>query len=239
MSEAPAHSSPYRTIRELADDERPRERLLRHGPEVLGDAELVAILLGSGVPGENVVDLARRMIDSAGGLAGLVRADARALQRTRGLGPAKAAQVIAAVELGRRAGRLDPDSRPQLTTPEAVFALMGPLFTGKTKEQLYVLALDTRGRLVGSPVAIEGGVSSVSIRAAEVFREPVVLEATSAILVHNHPSGDPRPSPQDAAVTRDLAAAGEMLGVSLLDHVVIGQGRFVSMKREGLGFGKR
>ncbi|MCK6564798.1 MAG: DNA repair protein RadC [Dehalococcoidia bacterium] len=239
MSEAPARSSPYRTIRELADDERPRERLLRHGPEVLGDAELVAILLGSGVPGENVVDLARRMIEGAGGLAGLVRSDAAALQRTKGLGPAKAAQVVAAVELGRRAGRLDPDSRPLLTTPEAVFALMGPLLAGKAKEQLFVLGLDTRGRLLGQPMAIAGGVSSVAVRAAEVFREPVVLEATSAILVHNHPSGDPRPSPQDVAVTRELVAAGELLGISVLDHVVIGQGRFVSMKREGMAFAKR
>ncbi|MBE7518647.1 MAG: DNA repair protein RadC [Thermoflexaceae bacterium] len=239
MSEAPARSSPYRTIRELADDERPRERLLRHGPEVLSDAELVAILLGSGVPGENVVDLARRMIDGAGGLAGLLRSDAAALQRTRGLGPAKAAQVIAAVELGRRAGRLDPDARPLLTTPEAVFALMGPFFAGKTKEQLFVLALDTRGRLLGTPVAIAGGVSAVSVRAAEVFREAMVLEATSAILAHNHPSGDPRPSPQDVSVTRDMVAAGELLGIAVLDHVVIGQGRFVSMKREGPGFAKR
>lgn len=238
MSEAPARSSPYRTIRELGSDERPRERLLRHGPEVLGDAELVAIVLGSGVPGENVVDLARRMIESAGGLAGLMRSDAKALQRTKGLGPAKAAQLAAAVELGRRAARLNPDSRPLLTTPDAVFALMGPLFVAKTKEQLYVLSLDTRGRLLGSPAAIGGGVSAVSIRAAEVFREPVVLEATSAILVHNHPSGDPRPSPQDVAVTRDLVAAGELLGISVLDHVVIGQGKFASLQREVSGIWK-
>jgi len=227
----------YRTIRELADDERPRERLLRHGPGVLSDAELVAIVLGSGIRGENVIDLARRMIEGAGGLAGLVRADAKSLQRTRGLGPAKAAQLTAAVELGRRVGRLAPDSRPQLTSPEAVFALMGPLFLGKTREQLYVLSLDTRGRMVGSPQPLGGGISSVPVRAAEVFREPVLLEASSVILVHNHPSGDPRPSPQDVAVTRDLIAAGELLGLAVLDHVVIGQGRFVSMQREGYGFG--
>jgi len=123
-----------------------------------------------------------------------------------------------------------------LTNPEAVFAFMGPLFLGKTKERLYILSLDTRGRMVGSPQPLSGGISSVPVRASEVFREPVVLEATSVILVHNHPSGDPRPSPQDVAVTRDLIAAGELLGIAVLDHVVIGQGGFVSMQREGYGF---
>jgi hypothetical protein len=124
----------YRTIRELADDDRPRERLLKHGAAVLSDGELIAIVLGSGVPGENVVDMARALVDSLGGLSGLARADAKALQRTRGLGPAKAAQLTAAVELGRRVQQLDPDSRPQLTTPEAVFALLHPRLVGQSKE---------------------------------------------------------------------------------------------------------
>lgn len=239
MSEpAATNPTPYRTIRELAGDERPRERLLRHGPGVLGDAELIAIVLGSGLRGENVVDLARRLVELQGGLAGLVRADAKALQRTRGLGPAKAAQLAAAIELGRRVHRLDPDDRPLLTTPEAVFALMGPQLLGSRKEQLYVLSLDTRGRLLGSPAAVGGNVNSVGVRAAEVFRDPVVLEATSAILVHNHPSGDPRPSPQDIAVTTDLAAAGALLDITVLDHVIIGQNSFVSMHREGYAFRK-
>lgn len=234
---APAAVSPYRTVRELAEDERPRERLLRHGPEVLSDAELLAVLLASGMPGQNVVDLARSLIEGLGGLAGLVRADAMALQRTRGLGPARASQVAAALELGRRAHRLDPEDRPLLTTPEAVFSLLGPRFLGKTREQLLVLSLDTRGRLLGSPTPIAGGVNGVPVRPAEVFREPIVLEALSVILAHNHPSGDPRPSPQDVAVTAELARAGELLGIAVLDHVVVGQGRFVSLRREGHAFG--
>jgi DNA repair protein RadC len=229
---------PYRTIRELAGDERPRERLLHHGPGVLSDAELIAIVLGSGVPGENVVDMARRLVESQGGLAGLLRADAKALQRTRGLGPAKAAQLAAAIELGRRVQRVEPDHRPLMTSPEAVFAHLSGRVLGQTKEQLYVLALDTKGRLLGKAAEVSGGVNAVGARPAEVFREPVVLSATSVILAHNHPSGDPRPSPQDVAVTNELVAAGELLDIAVLDHVVIGQNSFVSMHREGFAFKK-
>jgi DNA repair protein RadC len=229
---------PYRTIRELAGDERPRERLLHHGPGVLSDAELIAIVLGSGVPGENVVDMARRLVESQGGLAGLLRADAKALQRTRGLGPAKAAQLAAAIELGRRVQRVEPDHRPLMTSPEAVFAHLSGRVLGRTKEQLYVLALDTKGRLLGKAAEVPGGVNAVGARPAEVFREPIVLAATSVILAHNHPSGDPRPSPQDVAVTNELVAAGELLDIAVLDHVVIGQNSFVSMHREGFAFKK-
>lgn len=229
-----AVTTTYRTIRELADDERPRERLLAHGPGVLSDADLVAIVLGSGLRGENVVDLARRILETMGGLPGLVRADAKAFQRARGLGPAKAAQLAAAIELGRRVQQIDPGERQELTSPEAVFALLGGRLLGKTKEELYVLSLDTKGRLLGSAVAVAGGVRSVGLRMADVFREPIVLEATSVIVAHNHPSGDPAPSRQDIEVTRELMAAGELLGITVQDHVIIGQRRFVSLHREGL-----
>lgn len=229
-----ATATPYRTIRELADDERPRERLLAHGPAVLSDADLVAIVLGSGLRGENVVDLARRILETMGGLPGLVRADAKAFQRTKGLGPAKAAQLAAAIELGRRVQQIDPAERQAITSPEAVFALLGGRLLGKTKEELYVLSLDTKGRLLGSAVAVAGGVRSVSMRMADVFREPIVLDATSVIVAHNHPSGDPAPSRQDIEVTRELVAAGELLGISVQDHVIIGQNQFVSLHREGL-----
>jgi DNA repair protein RadC len=226
----------YRTMRDVPDDERPRERLIAHGPEVLSDSELLAIVLGSGSAGENVVDLARRILEEIGGLGGLTRADVAALQRSRGLGPAKAAQLAAAIELGRRAGRIDHGERPLLTSPEAVFQYLGNRFMGKTEEQAYVLALDSRGRLLGSATAVSGGVNGVTVRGAEVFREPVVLRATQAIIVHNHPSGDPRPSKSDILTTKSLIAAGSALGIDLVDHVIVGQNRFVSMKREGLAF---
>lgn len=230
-----APRAPYRTMRELASDERPRERLLRHGAEVLSDAELIAIILRSGVPGENVMDMSRSLIDGLGGLAGLARADGDALQRTRGLGPAKAAELAAAVELGRRVQQLDPDSRPLLTSPQAVQALLGPRLMGQPKEWLYALALDTRGRLLGSIAPVLGGsVNAVTARPAEIFREAMVLSAVSVVLAHNHPSGDPRPSPQDIAVTKVLIAAGQILDLNVLDHVILGQNTFVSLQAEGL-----
>ena len=235
----PAQSS-YRTIRELADDERPRERLLEHGAHTLSDAELVAIILRSGMAGENVVDMSRGLITTAGGLSGLARADAKSLMRTKGLGPAKAAQLAAAIELGRRVQQIDPDSRPSLRTPESVASLLGPRILGKTKEQLFVLALDMKGRLLGSVTPVSGGsVSSVGVRAAEVFREAIILEAASVILAHNHPSGDPKPSPQDVAVTTSLIAAGELLDIQVQDHVVLGHNSFVSMQREGYAFTRK
>ena len=233
MSEGPA----YRTIREWAGDERPRERLLEHGAGSLSHAELIAIVLRSGVPGENVVDMARGILDAHGGLSGLMRADAKALQRTRGLGPAKAAQLAAAIELGRRAQLAEPAERPLLTRPETVFELLAPKLRGKPREEFFVLALDTKGRLLGGIAPLNGGsVNAVAVRPSETFREAIILNATSVVLVHNHPSGDPRPSPQDVSVTKGLIAAGKLLDVEVVDHVVIGATGFVSMKREGMGF---
>lgn len=233
MTDIVEDSSNYRTIHELAEDERPRERLLQHGPAYLSDTDLVAIVLGSGSQGENVVDLARRILDEAGGLAGLVRAEAKALQRTKGVGPAKAAQISATIELGRRAQQVDPKSRPKLTSPEDVFALMGGRFSGKTKEEMVVLSLDTKSQLLGSATAMTGNVRSVSMRIGELFREPVVLDATAVIITHNHPSGDAKPSTTDIKLTREIMAAGKVLGIDVKDHVVIGQNSYVSLRREG------
>lgn len=226
----------YRTVRELPGDDRPREKLLEHGPGVLSEAELVAIILRSGVPGENVIDLARRLVAEAGGLAGLARADVKALTRTRGVGAAKAAQLAAAVELGRRVQQVSPGDRTMLNTPEAVFAYLGPIVVGDPRERLFVLSLDTRSRLLGSPTEVNGGVNAVRARPAEVFREPVVLSATSVIIAHNHPSGDPRPSAQDVGVTEELIKAGKLLDIEVVDHVIIGTNSYVSLQREGLAF---
>ena len=227
------------TMRELPDDDRPRERLLAHGAEVLSDAELVAILLRSGPPGENVVEMARRLINTSGGLAGLARADLKALQRARGLGPAKAAELAAAIELGRRVQQVDPDSRPMLGTPEAVASLLGPRLTGKTKEHFFAICVDTRSRLLGSLTPLlRGTVNAVSIRPAEAFREAIVIEAPSVVLAHNHPSGDPRPSAPDLTVTKLLYAAGQLLDIEVLDHVIIGQNSYFSFQKEGISFGR-
>ena len=224
----------YRTIHDLASDERPRERLLRHGPDQLTAAELIAIIVGSGTRGENVVDLARSLLEAHGGLAGLLRLDAKALQRTRGLGPAKAAQLAAAIELGRRMPRLDAEDRPQLSSPEAVFNYLRGRLQGRSREELHVLSADRGGRLLGNPAVMPGSVHAISVRTADIFREAIVHEASSVVLVHNHPSGRPTPSPADVTLTREIAAVGDKLGIRLLDHVIIGGERFVSMKRDGL-----
>ena len=138
------------------------------------------------------------------------------------------------MELGRRLQGIEAAERPALNSPESVFSYIGGRLLGKTREELYVLSLDTRGRLLGAPAVVGGGVRTVSLRPAELFREPILLEATSVIFAHNHPSGDPAPSQQDINVTRDLVEAGELLGIAVHDHLVIGQNRFVSMRRDGL-----
>jgi DNA repair protein RadC len=240
MAEENGHT--YRTIRELADDDRPRERLQRHGPESLSAADLVAIVLGSGTRGENVIDLARRIVRDQGDLGGLARADVASLLRIHGVGLAKATQLAAAIELGRRVQRITPADRERLNSPEAIFAYIGPQLVGETTERLFVFSLDVKGRLLAPPAEVGGGVSAVRARPAEVFRQPVVVQATSVILAHNHPSGDPRPSAQDVGATEDLIKAGKVLDVDVLDHVVIGLNSFFSLQREGLAFranGKR
>lgn len=224
----------YRTIHDLAGDERPREKLLRHGPGVLSDAELIAILAGSGTRGENVIDLARGLLDSHGGLGGLLRANAKSLQRTRGLGPAKAAQLAAAIELGRRMPRLDGDARPLLTSPEAVFDYLRGQLRGRSREELHVLAADMGGRLLGAPTVLPGSVHSVAFRMGDIFREAIVLDASAVVIAHNHPSGRATPSPRDIDLTRDIATAGAALDIKLHDHLIVAGERYVSMKREGL-----
>ena len=149
---------------------------------------------------------------------------------------ARIGQLAAAVELGRRAGQLETGSRPLLTSPEAVYGYIGSRFIGKTREEAYVLPLDSRGRLLGTGKFVPGGVNHVALRAADVFREPILVEATAAVLVHNHPSGDPLPSPQDIAVTKLMIETGLIMGIELEDHVVVGQGSFISMRREGIAF---
>jgi len=226
-------------MHDLPDDDRPREKLLKHGPEALSNAELVAIVLRSGTRGHNAVDMARSVLDATGGLQGLVRADAQSLRGTKGLGPAKRAELLAAIELGRRVHQLEPGDRPQLTSPESVYAYMNPRFIGKTKEELHVLSLDARGRLLGSVKVFEGSVQSVAARAADVFREAMVLEAVSVVLVHNHPSGEPQPSAQDITVTKRLEEAGVLLEIKVLDHVIIGQNNWVSLQKDGYAFQRK
>src|SRR5262249_39838952 len=156
---------------------------------VLSDAEILALLLGSGMPGENVVDLSRRILDSQGGFSGLLRADVQSLQQVRGLGPAKSAQVAAAIEFGRRAGEFSMQDRTSISPRDAVFESLRPRLLGGRRERLFVPPLNTRGRLLGAPAVFEGHLNAINLRVGEVFRQPVLQDACSVVVAHNHPSG--------------------------------------------------
>ncbi len=223
-------------IRDMAAGERPRERLMRLGAGSLTTAELLAILLRTGLPGENVVRLAERLLARFGGLPGLHRADFALLQAERGMGVAKAAQVKAALELAHRLMQTDPDARPAIQRPEDAAALVLYEMSALEQEQVRVLLLDTRNRLIAERLVYQGSLNSASVRLGELFKDAIRRNAASLILVHNHPSGDPTPSAEDVALTRRAVEAGKLLDVEVLDHLVIGQGRFVSLKERGLGF---
>lgn len=223
-------------ITDLASEDRPRERLAKLGAGSLSNAELVAILLRAGIQGMNAVQLAQNILIGSGGLTGLQRRSYESLKRERGLGPAKAAQLKAAVELGRRLAVATPEERPTVQSPEDAANLLLYEMGSLEREHLRVLVLDTRNRLMRTVEVYRGSLNSSWIRVAEVFRDPVRMNAAAVIVAHNHPSGDPTPSPEDVSVTKALVQAGQLLDIEVLDHLVIGQGRFVSMKAKGLGF---
>ena len=225
------------TIREMPAGERPRERLRDFGPDALSNGELLAILLRTGSARENVLQQAGRLLSAWGGLGGLARVGFTELCQQHGMGEAKACQVKAALELGRRlAVSLSAEERPQVSSPDQVAALVQTEMSLLAQESLRVVLLNTKNHVIGIREVYKGNVSSAQVRPAEVFREAVRETCPSLIVVHNHPSGDPTPSPDDIAVTRDLVAACDVLDIDELDHLVIGGGKWVSMKQKRLGF---
>jgi DNA repair protein RadC len=225
------------TIHDMPTGERPRERLLHYGPEALSTAELLAILLRTGSRGENVLDLATRLLVEFEGLVGLVRASLSELSALKGVGPAKAAQLKAGLELGRRLLIAAPHERPQITSPADAANLLLLEMAHLEQEHLRLLLLDTKNRVLASPVVYKGNVNTSVIRIAELFRQAIRHNSTAMILAHNHPSGDPTPSPEDVRVTRQIVEAGQLLDIEILDHLIIGGGRYISLKERGLGFG--
>ncbi len=223
-------------ITDLQATERPRERLASLGPQVLSSAELIAILLRVGVPGENAVQVGQRLLQKFGGLAGLHRAPFEELVNQHGIGAAKAAQIKAAIELGRRLQSANPEERATINSPSDAADLVKYEMSALEQEHLRVLLLDTRNHVLDTVEIYRGSVNSSQVRVAEVFKPAVRRGAPAIIVIHNHPSGDPTPSPDDVAVTRAFLQAGKLLDIEVLDHLVIGQGRYVSMKERGLGF---
>ncbi|MEJ2606332.1 MAG: DNA repair protein RadC [Anaerolineales bacterium] len=227
--------SSYR-IKDLDTSDRPRERLLNLGPTSLSNAELIAILLRAGIEGLNVLQLAQKLLLDLGGLAGLHQASLEALCERRGIGPAKAAQLKAAIELGRRLSIASPQERPVIQSPEDAASLLLYEMGALEQEHLRVLLLDTRNRVLRTVEVYRGSLNSSMIRIGEIFREAVRTNAAAVIVAHNHPSGDPTPSPEDVRVTKAIVESGELMDIEVLDHLIIGKNRYVSLKSKGLGF---
>jgi DNA repair protein RadC len=224
------------TIHDMARGDRPRERLLELGERALSTSELLAISLRTGVGGENVVRLAERLLSQFGGLPGLARATISELTEVKGIGPAKAVEIKAALELGRRLLASTPAERPRVATPADAANLLMSEMTFLEQEHLKVVLLDTRNRVLSTPTVYVGSLNTSVIRIGELFRMAIRNNAAAMIVAHNHPSGDPAPSPEDVKVTRELVKAGKLLDIEILDHIVIGRQRFVSLKERGLGF---
>lgn len=224
-------------ITDLAEEERPRERLAHNGANALSKAELLAILLRVGVQGLNSVQLGEKILHDLGGLSGIQRASFEEVCKIDGVGPAKAAQLKAAIELGRRLVLETPELNAAISSPGDAAELVRYEMQGLPQEQLWVILLDTRNKKIAVEKIYIGSLNSSMVRVGELFKAAVQRNAASIILAHNHPSGDPSPSPEDIALTRSAVQAGKLLDVEVLDHLVIGQGRFTSMKEKGMGFG--
>jgi DNA repair protein RadC len=224
------------TIKDLPVDERPRERLEHAGETALSTTELLAIILRTGVGGESVLDMAQRLLSRYGGLPGLARASFAELEAEKGLGKAKTSQLKAALELGRRMLLASPEERFVVRSPADVAQLLMAEMSHLEQEHFRVLYLDTRNRLMGTKTVYVGSLNASHIRVSEVFRDAVKRNCAAIIVAHNHPSGDPTPSPEDLDVTRLLVTAGNLLDIEVLDHLVFGQQRFVSLRERGLGF---
>jgi DNA repair protein RadC len=230
-------------LRELPTELQPRNRITYAGPNALSATELLAIILGSGRPGANAIRLAEELITKYGGLNNLARVSPKELAQHPGIGPAKAAQIVAAYELGRRM------SVPGLTAlEEGAFVVRSPEtlayhvmveMMNLEQEELRVALFNVKQVLIKIITLYRGNTSSAQVRVGEVFRDAIRLNASGIILIHNHPSNDPTPSPEDVYVTQSIHDTGEMLDIKLIDHIIIGRNCFVSMKERGLGFDYR
>ena len=227
------------TIHDMPSGERPRERLRDYGASSLSNAELMAILMRTGSRSENVLSMASRVLSRFGGLGGIARASFRELCTEKGLGEAKAAELKAGLELGRRLSTLQPEERPHVASPQDIFNLLRSEMGLLEQEHLRVVLLNTKNEVIAIPEIYKGSVNTAVIRVSEVFRDAIRENCPAIVVVHNHPSGNPAPSAQDIEVTTRIVEAGQMLDIEVLDHIVIGHSGdngFVSMKEQGLGF---
>ena len=221
------------SIDRILPGDRPREKLLARGAATLGANELLAVILGSGTNGSSALELANELLERAGGVAGLNQLSPSALAQLRGLKDARAARILAALELGRRAACPVDAERPRFRLPEDAAKYLLPRFGTKPLEEFGVLVLDTRNRLKRLEVVSTGCLNGALVHPREVYREAAIQQAAAIIAFHNHPSGDPAPSSEDRALTERLAKAGKILGIDLLDHVIVAPSRYWSFKEHG------
>lgn len=232
-------TSPYnQPIKAWPEDERPRERLLQFGEETLSEAQLLGIILRTGDPASkaSAVDLARGLLEEfQNDLSAMSNASVPELCKVQGIGPAKACEIKAAFELGRRRMEKDdgPLRRKQLRCSEDVAKVYMPKFTGEKREQFRVIMLDRKNRVMRDEMVSKGSLDASVVHPREVFNKAIRDSAAAIICVHNHPSGDPQPSPEDRALTRRLVDAGETIGIPVLDHIIVGRNDYVSFKDEG------
>lgn len=217
----------------LSPDDRPREKLRQHGARALGDNELLAIVLGTGTGGRDVLDVANGALLTCGGVHGLLRATLDELSRVPGLGRARAAQITAALELGRRTLSHSPGERVRIAAPADAARLLLPMYPARGRELFGLVLLDSKHRVLRTTVVAAGTLNRTIVEPRDVFREALLGAAAAVVLFHTHPSGDPTPSPDDDQLTRRLAAAGVLMGIDVIDHIVLGEVSYCSFKEMG------
>ncbi|MGZ9585135.1 RadC family protein [Paenibacillus marinisediminis] len=224
----------YPMLRDLPQDERPRERMMQSGAQSLSHAELLAILLRTGTKEESALLLAQRVLNRVGGLDKLADTSMTELTQVRGIGPAKALQLIAGLELGRRMARVKLTDAFSVRRPEDAADLVMESMRHLRKEHFVCLFLNTKNRVLAQETISIGTLDASLVHPREVFRAAMKHGAASMICVHNHPSGDPEPSREDINITKRLMEVGELVGIEVLDHIVIGDNQYVSLKERGL-----
>ncbi|AUS10391.1 hypothetical protein C1X05_05995 [Laceyella sacchari] len=221
-------------LRDVPEEERPRERMIRLGPNYVSNAELIALLLRTGSTGESVMTLAQRVLNKGGGLKGLTRLSLQELMGIHGIGPAKAIQLMAGIELGQRISRMMPEDRHAIRSPDDAACYVMDELRFLQQEHFICLYLNTKYRVIDKKCIFKGSLNTSVVHPREIFHEAIRCSAAAIICVHNHPSGDPTPSTEDLLVTERLVEVGKLLGIDVVDHLIIGDQTYFSMKEKGL-----
>ena len=224
----------HATIKDLPEEEQPRERLARHGASVLSNSELLALLLGSGSKKENAISLAHRILINEQGLRFLVDSTMEQLCSINGIGEAKAAQIKAAIELGKRLAAFELGVDKPVKCPQDVAGLLMEEMRYLKKEHMKLVLLNIKCNLISVEEISIGSLNASIVHPREIFKPAIRKSSASIIMVHNHPSGDPSPSSEDVSITARIAEAGKLIGIELVDHIIIGDGKYISMKEKGL-----